>query len=137
MPFLELFDAADACDAYRRTTSVVPQQALALVNSELDLRSGPRAGGQLWRIIESGGDEADRETTFVRGGLRAGPRPCPRRTRSDEPRLAFLARQIRLFQQQKPRSSRRARQPDADPQRTRRCEAARTSSTPCSATTTS
>lgn len=34
MPFLELFDAPDACDAYKRTTSVVPQQALALTNNE-------------------------------------------------------------------------------------------------------
>lgn len=35
MKFLELFDAADPCDGYRRTTSVRPQQALAMVNSEL------------------------------------------------------------------------------------------------------
>src|SRR5262249_9895008 len=35
MPFLELFDSPDVCDAYRRTTTVVPQQALALVNNEL------------------------------------------------------------------------------------------------------
>jgi hypothetical protein len=35
MEFLELFDAANACDCYKRTTSVQPQQALALSNSEL------------------------------------------------------------------------------------------------------
>jgi hypothetical protein len=31
----ELFDAPDALDCYRRTRSVIPQQALALTNSEL------------------------------------------------------------------------------------------------------
>jgi hypothetical protein len=34
-PLGELFDAPDALDCYRRTRSVVPQQALALTNSEL------------------------------------------------------------------------------------------------------
>ncbi len=33
--FLELFDAPDPCDCYRRARSVVPQQALALTNSAL------------------------------------------------------------------------------------------------------
>ena len=48
MPFLELFDAPDACDAYRRTTSVVPQQALALVNNELLLDLSRRLADRLW-----------------------------------------------------------------------------------------
>ncbi|MEO8497002.1 MAG: DUF1553 domain-containing protein, partial [Planctomycetota bacterium] len=34
-PLGELFDAPDALDCYRRSRSVVPQQALALTNSEL------------------------------------------------------------------------------------------------------
>lgn len=34
-PLGELFDAPDALDCYRRTRSVIPQQALALTNSEL------------------------------------------------------------------------------------------------------
>jgi hypothetical protein len=38
MPFLDLFDAANPCDAYVRTTSVLPQQALAMSNSELAQR---------------------------------------------------------------------------------------------------
>src|SRR5262249_20874183 len=37
-PFLDLFHAATPCDAYRRTASVLPQQALALANSDLALR---------------------------------------------------------------------------------------------------
>ncbi|MBA3311764.1 MAG: DUF1553 domain-containing protein [Planctomycetaceae bacterium] len=35
MPLLNLFDAADPCDCYRRSTSVIPQQALALTNNEM------------------------------------------------------------------------------------------------------
>ncbi|RUL84220.1 PSD1 and planctomycete cytochrome C domain-containing protein [Tautonia sociabilis] len=35
MPFLELFDAPDPGECYRRTTSVVPQQSLALSNNPL------------------------------------------------------------------------------------------------------
>ncbi len=34
-PFGELFDAPDAMDCYRRTETILPQQALALTNSEL------------------------------------------------------------------------------------------------------
>lgn len=35
--FLELFDPPDPCDCYKRTASIVPQQALALTNSQLML----------------------------------------------------------------------------------------------------
>jgi len=35
LKFLELFDAPDPCDCYRRTNSIVPQQALGLTNSRL------------------------------------------------------------------------------------------------------
>jgi len=35
LKFLELFDAPDACECYRRADSVMPQQALALTNNQL------------------------------------------------------------------------------------------------------
>ena len=35
MQLLNLFDVADPCDCYRRTETIVPQQALALANSRL------------------------------------------------------------------------------------------------------
>ena len=47
MAILELFDAANPCDCYRRTTSVLPQQALALSNSELAQRCGRALAGRL------------------------------------------------------------------------------------------
>src|SRR5262249_22323843 len=34
LKFLELFDAPDPCECYRRTESIVPQQALAMTNSK-------------------------------------------------------------------------------------------------------
>lgn len=37
MQFLDTFDAPDVCDCYQRPTSVRPQQALALANSDLTL----------------------------------------------------------------------------------------------------
>jgi hypothetical protein len=33
--FLELFDPPDPCDCYKRSSTVVPQQALAMTNSKL------------------------------------------------------------------------------------------------------
>ena len=40
MPFLSLFDAPDPCDCYRRSESLVPQQALGMSNSVLALNFG-------------------------------------------------------------------------------------------------
>jgi Protein of unknown function (DUF1553) len=52
MQFLELFDAADACDAYKRTASIVPQQALAMVNNEMLIGLSGRLAGRLWAEME-------------------------------------------------------------------------------------
>ncbi|MHC4879110.1 MAG: DUF1553 domain-containing protein [Planctomycetota bacterium] len=41
MPFLETFDVADPNSCYRRKESVIPQQALALMNSELTASRAP------------------------------------------------------------------------------------------------
>ena len=40
MPFMTLFDAPDPGDCYRRTSSIVPQQALGMSNSKLFLNLG-------------------------------------------------------------------------------------------------
>ena len=37
MTFLDLFDRANVTDCYRRSETVVPQQALAMINSPLSL----------------------------------------------------------------------------------------------------
>ena len=67
MEFLELFDAANACDCYRRTSSVQPQQALALTNSELTKSLSRHLAGQLWtRVVsEEVSPTSDRASRFV------------------------------------------------------------------------
>lgn len=56
MEFLELFDAANACDCYKRTSSVQPQQALALTNSELTKTLSRQLATKLWSEVTSEAD---------------------------------------------------------------------------------
>jgi hypothetical protein len=51
MTFLKLFDAASTTACYRRDVSVVPQQALALVNSPLSLGQARILAGTLSRAV--------------------------------------------------------------------------------------
>lgn len=50
MTFLALFDSANVSECYRRTESVAPQQALALVNSGLTLSQSRSLAAQLSRM---------------------------------------------------------------------------------------
>lgn len=99
MEFLELFDAANACEAYRRSTSVLPQQALALSNSELELHLGRVLAGKLWPAVGSG-PEADREADFVRAAFAQVLGRAPSAAEGNAS-LLFLARQATLFRQEK------------------------------------
>ncbi|RPI82653.1 MAG: DUF1553 domain-containing protein, partial [Planctomycetaceae bacterium] len=66
MPFLELFDAADVCDCYERGSSVRPQQALALANSELPLAASRLLAQKLAPQAEgSGTNELLRDRAFI------------------------------------------------------------------------
>ena len=58
MQFLDLFDAADPCDAYRRTTSVRPQQALAMARRQRAKAWELRAAMSLARLRQQRGDRA-------------------------------------------------------------------------------
>jgi hypothetical protein len=86
--FLDLFDAANPCDAYRRTISVLPQQALALSNSQLSLQ----LSRLLAKKLPAGNDEAFITAAFEQM-LSRPPRPAER-TAS----LAFLEQQRKLFE---------------------------------------
>jgi hypothetical protein len=88
--FLELFDAANPCDAYRRTESVLPQQALALTNSELAQRLSRVLAGKLTR-------SATTDDVFVRAAFE---QVLGRPPREDEAAASakFLARQRELFE---------------------------------------
>jgi hypothetical protein len=52
-PLSALFDAPEPADCYRRTRSVVPQQALALTNSDLVHEMSGQLAGTLWRQLPS------------------------------------------------------------------------------------
>jgi hypothetical protein len=57
MEFLQIFDAAGVTECYRRKESILPQQALALANSDLSLRLARRLARAL--SIESGSNSSD------------------------------------------------------------------------------
>jgi hypothetical protein len=56
MEFLKLFDLAAVTECYQRKESVLPQQSLALFNSELTLRHARLLAGEL--AARTGGDSA-------------------------------------------------------------------------------
>ena len=51
--FLEVFDSPNVTDCYRRSESVVPQQALAMVNSSLTLAQARRLAGSLAKELNT------------------------------------------------------------------------------------
>lgn len=66
MEFLELFDGANASDCYQRTSSVQPQQALALTNSELTKSLSRQLESRLWKVVCSESSEAEVDIRFIR-----------------------------------------------------------------------
>jgi len=90
MEFLDLFDAANPCDAYRRTTSVLPQQALALANSELALRLSRVLAGKLTTAAKA---DAEFVTAAFEQVLGRAPRDAEATAA-----VTFLTRQRELFE---------------------------------------
>jgi mono/diheme cytochrome c family protein len=64
MEFLDLFDVAVPTDCYQRTSSIRPQQALALANSELTLVQSRLLAARLWKNVGEA-SEAEREPKFI------------------------------------------------------------------------
>jgi len=62
--FLDLFDVAVPTDCYQRTSSIRPQQALALSNSELTLTQSRLLAARLWKEVGETA-EAEREPKFI------------------------------------------------------------------------
>ena len=94
MSFLDLFDAADPCDCYRRTRSVRPQQALAMVNSELALRQGRLLAR---RLMETSLDDSSFVDVAFRQVLAREPSASERAAS-----LEFLVQQTDVFSSAKP-----------------------------------
>jgi hypothetical protein len=91
--FLELFDAPDPCDCYRRSESIVPQQALALTNSRLLLDQSRLLARKLGR--EMG------EAAFI---VAAFEQVLSRSPSAEEQALcrAFLHKQAELYRKARP-----------------------------------
>jgi hypothetical protein len=87
--FLDLFDAANPCDAYRRTASVLPQQALALANSDLALRLSRVLAAKLAMAAKADDDFVTAAFEQVLGR--------PPRDAEQAASVAFLTRQRALF----------------------------------------
>ncbi|MBI2480456.1 MAG: DUF1553 domain-containing protein, partial [Planctomycetia bacterium] len=67
MTMLVLFDAAGPNECYRRSESIIPQQALTLANSSLSLSESRKLAGSLWSEVAP---QPDAETHFVRIAFR-------------------------------------------------------------------
>lgn len=90
MPFLMLFDAADASECYQRTETIVPQQALAMANSTLARSRSRLIAG---RLNQQYGDDdsyirAAFEQLLIRSPYDAEFTAC----------RGFLGKQTKLFQ---------------------------------------
>jgi hypothetical protein len=92
MLVLELFDGANACECYQRLSSVMPQQALALANSELTLRLARILARKLSQETGPLDEEAFLVAAFEQV-LGRGPSAAEKAAS-----FAFLDRQARLFQ---------------------------------------
>jgi hypothetical protein len=94
MQMLDLFDAADPCDCYRRTTSVRPQQALAMANSELAIRESRLLARRLHEECEEEASAA--QVSFISAAfeqvLARAPTSSEREASSE-----FLRKQTALF----------------------------------------
>ena len=74
---LEFFDAPDPCDCYKRTESIVPQQALVLTNSRLLLDASRLLTRKL---AKQAGDDAEFITAAFEQVLSRGPTAAERAT---------------------------------------------------------
>jgi hypothetical protein len=110
MEFLELFDGANPSECYRRTTSVLPQQALALSNSELTLRQSRVLAGKLRAQVEK---KSEATAEFIQAAfeqvLGRAPTPGEKKAAYD-----FLIQQEAFLREVKPAAA-GGDGPSADP----------------------
>jgi hypothetical protein len=66
MTMLVLFDAASPNECYRRSESIIPQQALALLNSTLSLSQSRLLAPELWQTAST--DQSPQES-FIRSAF--------------------------------------------------------------------
>jgi mono/diheme cytochrome c family protein len=104
MEFLELFDGASATDCYQRTTTVMPQQALALTNSTLAVQKGRMIAEQIWSQTTSTLPGGQRQTDFIKRAFKLIlSRPASEQEQAVA--AAFLSRQKSLYSAQTPNAA--------------------------------
>jgi hypothetical protein len=97
MEFLEIFDGANPCDCYKRTSSILPQQALALANSELTRVQARAMACKLWEKTADGTETAFVEAAFEQVLAR------PATPQEVKVSVAFLRQQAKLFAEADPK----------------------------------
>lgn len=121
MEFLELFDGANACDCYRRSSSVQPQQALALINSDLTKSLSRQLQKRLWlsaNTDSSQTSESEVLSRFVRVAFL--------QVLNREPRTQEIAVSLKFLQEQTDRfTALQGNSPDLQPSELRPAERAR------------
>ena len=95
--WLDLFDAPNPTDCYLRTTSVRPQQALALANSQISRRQGILLARRLH-------EQASANESFVTAAFRQVLSRDPS-SAENAVSLEFLASQSKRFQDQSPQQA--------------------------------
>ena len=63
--FAELFDAPDSLDCYRRTRTIIPQQALALTNSEIIHQAASSMEKEIWAQVFEATSHDERNDAFI------------------------------------------------------------------------
>ena len=97
--FLSIFDSPNVTDCYRRAETVVPQQALAMVNSPLTLEQSRRLAKSLSKEIGEA-DEPETATKFIRTAFEQILCRAPT-TREESECQAFLKEITQEFKDQK------------------------------------
>jgi hypothetical protein len=99
LKFMSVFDPPNPCDCYRRGESVVPQQALAMTNSQIVVQQSRLLARKMWQEIQRQEPEEHlREGAFISSAF---ARILSRYPNSREQVVCrvFLQDQVQLFQQ--------------------------------------
>lgn len=99
MQFLDIFDGPNVCECYRRTSTVMPQQALALTNSPLLVHYGRMLAARIEREHKEGGSDTElTDDAFIATlfGIVLSRSPTQEET---DIALEFLDKQRQIFQQ--------------------------------------
>ena len=77
--FAELFDAPDSLDCYRRTRTIIPQQALALTNSEIIHQAASSMEKEIWAQVFEATSHDERNDAFIHRAFKKvlGRSPLP------------------------------------------------------------